>query len=163
MACCCSSNKPLPEPMLTQTSSMTHRCATRPKYVNMVPAQNSNNPPPQYASPLQYYKFGQILQKMTVVFNSLKWRRNGCHIADDIFKYMSLNENFWLKLNLPEICSLGFHWQYGSIGSDNGLAPNRRQANIWNNVGMIYWHMYVSRGFNELTHSPFSDVVFLNV
>ena len=28
---------------------------------------------------------------------------------------------------------IGCNWQYGSIGSDNGLAPNRRQAIIWTN------------------------------
>ena len=40
--------------------------------------------------------------------------------------------------------------QYGSIGSDNGLAPRRWQAIIWNNVGM-YWHIYASwLGLNEL-------------
>ena len=35
---------------------------------------------------------------------------------------------------------LRFHWnlsnpQYSSIGLDNGLAPSRRQAIIWNNDG----------------------------
>ena len=28
------------------------------------------------------------------------------------------------------------YWQYNSIGSDNGLAPHRRQANIWGNAWM---------------------------
>ena len=45
--------------------------------------------------------------------------------------------------------SLG-NWQYGSIDSDNGLAPNRRQGIIWSNVGMFYWCIYVSLGLNEL-------------
>ena len=40
---------------------------------------------------------------------------------------------------------------YSNIGSDNGLAPARRQAIIWTNVGMFYWHIYVSLGLNELT------------
>ena len=43
------------------------------------------------------------------------------------------------------MCSLGSNWQYGSIGSDNGLAPNRRQAIIWTNVGMLYGHISVAR------------------
>ena len=30
-----------------------------------------------------------------------------------------------------EMCSLGFNWQYIIIGSDNGLALNRRQAIVW--------------------------------
>ena len=34
-----------------------------------------------------------------------------------------------------EICSPGSNWQYSSIGSDNGLAPTRRQTIIWTNDG----------------------------
>ena len=36
--------------------------------------------------------------------------------------------------NFTEVCSQGSNWQFSSIGSDNGLAPNRRQAVIWTNV-----------------------------
>ena len=31
------------------------------------------------------------------------------------------------------------------IGSDNGLAPNRRQAIIWTNDGLVYWRIGVAR------------------
>ena len=48
------------------------------------------------------------------------------------------------------MCCLGSNWQYGSIGSDNGLAPNRRQAIIWTDVGMLYGRIYASPGLNEL-------------
>ena len=54
-------------------------------------------------------------------------------LADDIFKYISLNENFWILNTFTGICYLGFNWQYGSIGSDNGLAVTRQQAIIWTN------------------------------
>ena len=37
--------------------------------------------------------------------------------------------------NFIEVCSLWSNWQYSSIGSDIGLAPSRRQAIIWTNVG----------------------------
>ena len=33
--------------------------------------------------------------------------------------------------NITEACSLGSNKQYSTIGSDNGLAPSRRQAIIW--------------------------------
>ena len=46
------------------------------------------------------------------------------------------------KWNFTEACSLGSNWQYGSIGSENGLAPNRRQTIIWSNFGMLHWHIY---------------------
>ena len=29
------------------------------------------------------------------------------------------------------------YWQYDSIGADNGLAPNKRQAFIWTIVSMF--------------------------
>ena len=45
---------------------------------------------------------------------------------------------------------LGSNLQNGGIGSDNGLAPNRRQAIIWINVGMFYWRIDASLGLNEL-------------
>ena len=41
----------------------------------------------------------------------------------------------------------------GSIGSDNGLALNSRQAIIWSNVAMLYWHIYASFSLNEV-NSP---------
>ena len=37
-----------------------------------------------------------------------------------------------------EMYSLGSYWQYVIIGLDNGLAPNRRQAIIWTNDGLVY-------------------------
>ena len=49
-----------------------------------------------------------------------------------------------------------YHWKSynllhdSSIGSDNGLAPNRRQAIIWTNGDLDYWRIYASLGLNEL-------------
>ena len=48
---------------------------------------------------------------------------------------------------------LRFHWSLfltASIGSDNGLAPTRRQAIIWTNYGIVCWRIYTSLGLNEL-------------
>ena len=39
--------------------------------------------------------------------------------------------------NFSEVCSWGFNEQYANIGSDNGLAPTRRQAIIWTNDGLV--------------------------
>ena len=36
------------------------------------------------------------------------------------------------------------------IGSDDGLALNRRQAIIWTNVDMFYWCIYAPLGLNEI-------------
>ena len=35
------------------------------------------------------------------------------------------------------MCFQGPTWQYGSNGSDNGLAPERRQAIIGTNAGLV--------------------------
>ena len=48
------------------------------------------------------------------------------------------------------MCFFVSNWQYCSIGSDNGLAPNRRQTINWTNVGMLYRRIYASLGPNEL-------------
>ena len=37
--------------------------------------------------------------------------------------------------NFTEVCSQGSNEQYSSTGSDNGLAPTRRQAIIGTNDG----------------------------
>ena len=57
---------------------------------------------------------------------------------------------FNVKPNVTEICGLVYYWQNASIGSDNGLAPNMRQAFIWTNVGMLYWRINASLGLIDL-------------
>ena len=57
---------------------------------------------------------------------------------------------------------LRYHWSLfprvqltiSRIGSDNGLAPARRQAIIWTNGGLLCWHIYASLGLNELIIGP---------
>ena len=51
------------------------------------------------------------------------------------------------------MCSLGSNSQYGSIGSENGLVPSRRQAIIWTNDALGYWCIYASLCLNELTYA----------
>ena len=38
-----------------------------------------------------------------------------------------------------------------SIGSGNGLAPNKRQAITWTNADLIHWRIYAALGEDELT------------
>ena len=59
---------------------------------------------------------------------------------------------FNFEKKFTEICSLQSTWQYGSIGPDNGLAPNRRQTIICSNDGLGDWRIYASLGRNELNH-----------
>ena len=49
--------------------------------------------------------------------------------------------------------SQGSNYEYAIIGSDDGLTPCRRQAIIWTNDGLGWWHICASLGLNELTMS----------
>ena len=60
---------------------------------------------------------------------------------------------FTFRVNFTEVCSYGSNWQYPSIGSDNGLAPNRRQAIIWMKEGLGCRRRNASLGVNELMQS----------
>ena len=44
------------------------------------------------------------------------------------------------------------NWQL-SIGLDNGLAPNRRQAIIWTNADLMPWRVYAAPGEDGLKYS----------
>ena len=61
----------------------------------------------------------------------------------------------WLYFdqNFTKVCSQGSNQQQSSIGSDNGLARNRRQAIIWASDGLDYLCIYVSLSLNELIKS----------
>ena len=64
---------------------------------------------------------------------------------------------FWLK----------FHWNVllrvqltaTHPGSDNGLAPNRRQAIIWTNADLINWRIYAALVGDELMEQPIATNV----
>ena len=75
------------------------------------------------------YKMAAILQTIYFLGHFLEW------------KLFNFNYNF------TELCSLGSNWQYGIIGSDSGLAPNRCQAIMWTNEALGYWCIY-------MRHSP---------
>ena len=89
------------------------------RVVDWFPYQTSNN--------------AELLLLLTWPVNSLRPRQNGRHFADDIFKRIFFNENFRIPIKI----SLKFvpKGSNSSIGSDNGLAPARRQAVIWTNDG----------------------------
>ena len=60
-------------------------------------------------------------------------------------KCMNLDNNF------AEVSSQSSNYQYSTMGSDDGLAPTRRQANIWINDGYITEaYMRLSTSINEL-------------
>ena len=90
------------------------------------------------------------LVKLSINIYLLETQKNGHHLAGDIFKDISLNENFWISNKLHQICSLGSNWQCGSIGSDNDQALSKRQAIFGTSGGLINWCINVSPGLSEL-------------
>ena len=59
-----------------------------------------------------------------------------------------MNEKFCIliKISLKFVPNKGLIDNNPSIGLDNGLAPNRRQAIIWTNADSIPWCIYAALG-----------------
>ena len=72
--------------------------------------------------------------------------------AVDILICMFLNESFWIsnKISLKYVPLGLIDNKPSQHGSDNGLSPNRRQAIIWTNDGIIYLRIYASLAISEL-------------
>ena len=101
---------------------------------------------------LVQYKRGLNLLVTSYIFiiNTLRPVQDDHHFADDISKCIFVNEYLILiKFSLKFVRKVPIK-RLTSIGSDNGLAANRRQTIIWNNDGSVYWRMYASLGFNDL-------------
>ena len=74
---------------------------------------------------------------------------NSPHKCPVTRKMFPFDDVIMFRSNFTEIYSLGSKWQYDSISSDNGLAPNRRQAINCSNDGMFHWCIYASLGLND--------------
>ena len=79
--------------------------------------------------------------------NSLRPRQNIRHFCRQHFQVRFLEWNVWIptKVSLKFVPESPIN-QYSSIVSENGLAPSRRQAIIWNTDGYFtdaYIYMYV--------------------
>ena len=98
-----------------------------------------------------------------VFINTLKPEQNGQHFSDDICVF--LKENFYQTFT--EVCSLWYNWDKVSIGSVNGLAPNRWQAITYSNDDPVCWCIQVSPGRNSLAPgkfiSNFRHVIFKHI
>ena len=66
-------------------------------------------------------------------------RRNGHPLADDMVKCNSLNRSISILFHIS------LNWEYLSNGSDHGLAPNRPQAIILINRGLVRWSVHEFR------------------
>ena len=67
------------------------------------------------------------------------------------FKCILVNENLCILIKISvKFFFQDSDWQQSSIGLDNGLAPNRRQAINWIDSDPIHWRIFAALGGNEL-------------
>ena len=83
------------------------------------------------------------------VNSSSPWT-NGRHFANDISNACSWKKKFHYWLRFCWSLFLRCNWQQHSIGLDNGLAPNRRQAINGTNADPIHWRIYAALGGDVL-------------
>ena len=67
----------------------------------------------------------------------------------------------WFDSNFTGVCSWGSNWQYVSIGSGNGLVPNRRQTITWTKADLVHWCIYAALKGDELKSQ--GSVVFSSI
>ena len=73
-----------------------------------------------------------------LMFNTLRPRQNGRYFPDNISKRIFLNENCCILMKMSlKFVPQGSIKNIPCIGSDNGLAPVRRQAIIQTNDGLV--------------------------
>ena len=67
--------------------------------------------------------------------NTLRLRQTGHYFPHNIFKYIFFNENAWISIKISlKFVPQGPNENKSTLGSGNGLAPNRWQAIIWAKV-----------------------------
>ena len=87
-------------------------------------------------------------------FNTLRPRQNGRHFPDDILKWIFLNENIWISIEIP--------LKFVPKGQINNI-PALFQIMAWRRPGdkplsepmmvSLLTHIYASLGLNELKHA----------
>ena len=70
--------------------------------------------------------------------NSFPPGQNGRHFAEDTFRCIFMNENFFILIDI----SVTFV-PTDPISLDNDLVPKRRQAIIWSNADPIHRRIYM--------------------
>ena len=70
----------------------------------------------------------------------------------------------YFNSNFTGICSCGSNLQLPSIGAGNGLVTNRWQAITWNNHGLVYSHISISRpGWVNSLHAKFLKGILMYI
>ena len=94
-----------------------------------------------------------IVIYLVLGFNFSPPGQNCRHFAGDISDACSWMKIFVFLSKFHWILSLTSNWEYVSIGLNNGLAPNRRQAIICINAHPIRWRKFVALGEMSFKHN----------
>ena len=88
---------------------------------------------------------------MSPVLITLWPDQNGNHFGD-ISKFIFCERKFLCFVSdFAQVCSKMTNWQWVNIGSGYGLVPNWHQAITWTNIDPVYWCIYASTDFSELS------------
>ena len=102
------------------------------------------NPIEQNVRPVNF-RYRTVLETI----NSSNHGQHGWYYPDDIFKCIFMNEKFCILIRI----SLKFVPK-GPIKNIPVLvhimSPDRRQAIIWTNAGLVHWRIYAALGGDEL-------------
>ena len=90
---------------------------------------------------------------VTWILNTLRPTQNCRHFADDIFKYIFLNENVWISLKISLIFVLRLKLPILQHRFRSWLGTDQATSHYLNQFWLVYWCMYVSFSLNELNKS----------
>ena len=130
-------DKPLSEPMMVRLP--THTCVTRPQWVNV-----SDTKCHRIRDPCVRGRAGAGAGAAVRLFTRKKWQLENWHEATSMEIDTWLNQlTVWGRMTHKCVNKLT------SNGSDNVLSPDRRQAIIWTNAGILLaWTL--RRNFSEI-------------
>ena len=90
---------------------------------------------------------------VTWILNTLRPTQNCRHFADDIFKYIFLNDNVWISLKISLIFVLRLKLPILQHRFRSWLGTDQATSHYLNQFWLVYWCMYVSFSLNELNKS----------
>ena len=152
MGCVLSANSDLCNASITQ---VLHKILclldwfiTAPEWITLADSLLSKDNTKPLPEPMSRIPWGMLRSKCV---NSSPPGQNGHHFGRWHFQMHFLEWKWYNSIsNFTEICCQESNWQKASIGSGNGLVPNRRQAITWTNDGPVHWRIYAALGGDEL-------------
>ena len=126
-------------------------------YTNLLTEKHGSDIGSNYRGLIQYTmcNFATTIANHKDIFiywiNTLRPKQNRRHFPDDISKCIFLNENIWIWLRshwslFPRVQLTIFqHWFRSWLGTDQAISHYLKQW--W----LVYWRIYASLGFSELT------------